>query len=371
MSSEPLLRTSLLKLNDEEYLFVITMHHIIGDYWSMGILIRELATLYEAFTANQPSPLPELPIKYTDFILWQQRSYPPDVLESSLAYWKRKLAFAPSLLKLPTDRPRPAKQSLQGAYQFFKLSFNLTSRLKALSRQEGSTLFMTLLAAFYTLLYRYTGQEDILVGSATAGRNHRETENLIGLFADMLVLRADLSDNPTFKELLEQIKVITLEAYTHQNATLTKIIEVAQPERVNSHNLLFQVIFNLVSEVPTLNLADLKFSPTNVDKGTTNVDLFMVIYEVSDGLYGWLEYNTDIFDNSTINRMIGHFETLLQSIVESPESRIAHLPLLIANEHLQVTKNVTLSKDRKKKLLQDIRSTLENVVEKSTTDRGN
>ncbi len=357
----PLWRTTLLKLGQEKHILLITMHHIVSDILSLGVFVQEIATLYDAFIANKQSPLSELSVQYTDFVHWQKQWLQGEVLEPSLAYWKQKLKDAPAVLQLPTDHPRPERQSLQGASQFFELSSNLTAALRALSRQEGSTLFMTLLAAFKTLLYRYSGQEDILVGSPIAGRIHPKTENLIGLFTDTLVLRTDLSNNPSFRELLSRVKAVTLEAYTHQNVPLTKVVEVAQRQRSNSNKPLFQVVFNFLQQPPTdMHLGNLNWSPLNVDRKMAEFDFFMIMYVKSDKLYGGLEYNTDLFEASTISRMVRHFETLLQGIVDSPDIGIAQLPLMTMTEQIKATKTVELPVELKARLADKLKNKRQN-----------
>ncbi|EDN66577.1 non-ribosomal peptide synthetase [Beggiatoa sp. PS] len=250
----PLLRLTLVRLSDIEtksgtlvpnYVFLLSIHHIIIDGWSMGIFIRELTTLYQAFSQNQPSPLPPLPIQYVDFAHWQRQKLQGEVLEQQVNYWQQQLSGIPELLELPTDHPRPPIQLFQGSIQYFEIKEELNQQLKQLSQQSGATLFMTLLTAFVTLLYRYTGQEDIVVGSPIANRHHRDIESLIGFFVNTLVLRACVAGNPHFLDLLEQVKQTSLDAYAHQDVPFEHLVEVLQPSRDLSYSPLFQVMFVL------------------------------------------------------------------------------------------------------------------------------
>lgn len=337
LTGDPLLRATILKLDAEDYVVLFTMHHIISDGWSMGVLIQEVAAVYEAFCVGKPSPLPELPIQYADFAIWQREWLQGQVMETELAYWQQQLGNPPSLLQLPTDYPRPAIQTGQGATQIFSLSPNLTDALKALSRQENVTLFMTLLAAFTTLLHRYTGQDDILVGSPIANRNRAEVEGLIGFFVNTLVLRNHLSGNLSFRELLSQVQEVCLGAYAHQNLPFEKLVEALNLERNLSHNPLFQVMFAL-QNAPQEDLAisGLTVSPLQVETGTAQFDLSLNIVETQQGLIGSLNYSTDLFESATITRMVGHFQTLLEGIVANPNQRLGEIGLLTAREKQQL-----------------------------------
>jgi amino acid adenylation domain-containing protein len=332
---DPFLRTTLLHLDDEEHVLLLTMHHIVSDGWSMGVFNQELAALYKAFSARKPSPLPELPIQYADFAHWQRQWLQGEVLEAQLAYWKQQLGGSLPVLKLPTDRPRPAIQTFQGATQSFMLSATLTESLNALSHQEGVTLFMTLLAAFKTLLYRYTSQEDILLGSPAANRNRVEIEGLIGFFVNTLVLRTDLSGDPTFQELLGRVRAVTLGAYAHQGLPFERLVEELQPERDLSHNPLFQVMFALqdVLMVSAPALTGLSVSLLEPDSGAAKFDLTLFVEETGQRLRGLLEYNTDLFSATTITRLAGHFQSLLRGIVVHAKWKISELPLLTEAEH--------------------------------------
>ena len=333
----PLVRVTVLRLDDEEYVLLLNMHHVVSDGWSTGVFIQEMATLYQAFSAGQPSPLPELPIQYADFAVWQRGWLRGEVLEKQLAYWKKQLADAPAVLELPTDRPRPPVQTYQGTTESFVLSESLTAALQALSREEGSTLFMTLLAAFDALLYRYTGQEDIPLGSPIANRNRSEIEGLIGFFVNTLVLRTGLSGNPTFRELLGQVREMTLGAYAHQDVPFEMLVDELQPERDLSRTPLFQVMFVLQNApMPLQGQSGLTFSPLEVDSRTAKFDLTLFMVETAQGLSGTWEYNTDLFDAATVARAVRYFQTLLEGIVADPDHHIADVPILTETERHQL-----------------------------------
>jgi amino acid adenylation domain-containing protein len=332
LSSDPMLRATLLRLSEEDHALLLVTHHIASDGWSMGILLRELAALYTAFSKGDPSPLPELPIQYADFSIWQRRRLQGDVLQAQLAYWKGQLSGVP-VLELPTDRLRPPVQTFRGARQSLKLSKILLDQLKKLSRSRGVTLFMTSLAAFQTLLYRYTGPQDIVVGSPIANRNWTEIEGLIGFFANTLALRTDMSGNPRFGELMARVRKVALDAYEYQDLPFEKLVEELHPDRSLSHNPVFQVMF-VMQNTPRslLHLPELEVTPIEIDTETAKFDLNLSLTEEAGSLTACLEYNTDLFDGATIGRMLAHFQTLLQSIVENPERRIAELPILPEDE---------------------------------------
>ncbi len=333
----PLLRARLLRLDEQDCIFLLTMHHIISDGWSTGVLIREVAELYVAFSAGQPSPLPDLPIQYADFASWQREWLRGDVLESQLSYWKQQLSGSPPLLELPADRPRPAVQTLAGAHQTFTLPKNLSQALKDLSQREGTTLFMTLLAAFQALLSRYTGQEDICVGTPIANRNRAEVEPLIGFFVNTLALRSDLSGDLCFRELLKRVSEVTLGAYAHQDLPFEMLVDALQPKRDMSHTPLFQVMFILQNApVRTLQVPGLTLSSLEIESGLAMFDLTLTMAEEPEGLGGVFEYNTDLFDAETIVRMVGHFQTLLEGIVSDPDQHLSALPLLTEVERHRV-----------------------------------
>jgi aspartate racemase len=325
----PLLRVKLLRLAEAEHVLLLTMHHIISDMWSIGILIRELSMLYAAFAAGKSSPLPELTMQYADFACWERQWLQGEVLEAELAYWKPQLTNMP-VLRLPTDRPRPAVQTFQGATQSFGLPAALSALLKVLSQQE----VMTLLAAFQALLHRYTGQSEIVVWSPVANRHRVETEGLIGFFVNMVVLRIDLADNPSFRELLQREREVTLAAYDHQDVPFAQLLEELQPEWLLSHTLLLQVMFGLLNAPSEeLTLPGTIVQPVRVSTETAIFDLTLRVKEAETGLTGVLEYSTDVFDMATITRLLWHFHTLLEGIVANPEQRLSELPLLTAAEH--------------------------------------
>jgi amino acid adenylation domain-containing protein/FkbM family methyltransferase len=329
LSSEPLWCAKLLRLAQQEYRLLLTLHHIIADGWSIGVLIKELAALYEAFSGGKPSPLPELPVQYIDFAYWQQQWLQSECIQSQLAYWKQQLSGSLPVLNLPTDRPRSPVQTFKGAQAKLVLSETLTKALKKLSHQEGVTLFMTMLAAFKALLYRYTGQTDILVGSPIASRNRAEIEALIGFFVNVLVLRTNLDGEPSFRELLLRVKSTALGAYVHQDLPFEKLVEELQPERDLSYNPLFQVAFVLQNvPLPTPNLSHISITAQEGYTGTAKFDLTLFMEDSQQGLVATAEYNTDLFNADTITRMLGHFQTMLEGIVTDPEQNLLDLPLL-------------------------------------------
>ncbi|MBR8835476.1 MAG: amino acid adenylation domain-containing protein [Stigonema ocellatum SAG 48.90 = DSM 106950] len=337
LSQGPLLRVTLLQLDDQEYLLLLNLHHILCDDWSLGVLYKELTALYEDFSTGKPSLLPELVIQYADFAIWQRQWLQQKVLEKQLAYWGQQLADLP-VLQLPTDRPRPLVPTYQGALEPLSLPPTLTAALKVLSQQEGVTLFMTLLAAFQTLLCRYTNSEDIPVGSAIANRHLPNVSGLIGFFVNTVVLRTSVSGSLSFKELLVRVREVALAAYTHQDLPFEKLVAELQPERNLSRQPLFQVVFALQNVAPSedLKLSGLKTSFMTIDNKTAKFDLFLQLSETSNGLTGWFEYNTDLFDAATISRMAGHFQTLLEGIVADPEQCLLDLPLLTERERYQL-----------------------------------
>jgi non-ribosomal peptide synthetase component F/NRPS condensation-like uncharacterized protein/alpha-ketoglutarate-dependent taurine dioxygenase len=348
LEKDQLLRSTLLRLGEKEHLLLLTIHHIIFDGWSVGVLIREIATLYEAFSSGKPSPLPELSIQYPDFAVWQRQRSQSEALETQLGYWKQQLSGNLPVLQLPTDLPRPAVPTFQGATYSFALPASLSSQLKTISRQEGVTLFMTLLAAFQTLLHRYTGQEDILVGTDVANRNRSETEQLIGFFVNILVLRTHLGGNPSFRELLTRVRQVTLGAYTHQDLPFAKLIEILRPERKTIHTPLFQVLFVLQNApMPPLELPGLTLTLLEVDNKTAKFDLALFLTETDGGIEGTWNYSTDLFDRNTIARMTGHFQTLLHNIIAQPDARLSNLDILAEAEKKQQQMEKRERKDAK------------------------
>jgi amino acid adenylation domain-containing protein len=336
LENGPLLRCTLLKLSETEQILLFTTHHIISDGWSLEVLVREVAALYESFCQGQPSPLPALPIQYADFALWQRQWLQGEVLETQLSYWKQQLA-GEVVLELPADRTRPAVSSFQGERQSFTLSAGLTESLKTLSRQAETTLFMTLLAAFKALLYRYTSQSDLRVGTPVANRNRTEIEGLIGFFVNTLVLRTEVVGELSFLELLAQVRDVTLAAQDHQDIPFERLVEALQPERSTNHTPLFQVMFALQNAAQTpLALPGLTLTPLLIDSETAKFDLSLSVEEINDQLVCEFEYRTDLFDAGTITRMQGHFQTLLEGIITNPQQRLYELPVLTASERHQL-----------------------------------
>ena len=328
LSEAPLLRVILLKLTDDKHVFV-TVHHIVADAWSIGVLFNEISILYDIYSGRRSSPLPDLPVQYADFAVWQRQRLQGETLESQISYWKKQLGDNLPIAELPADRPRPVRETFRGSRQYFVLPESLVDAIKELSRREGTTLFMLLLGAFKTLLYRYTDHESVIVGSPIAGRNRAEVDNLIGIFVNTLVLRTDLSGNPSFRDLLRRVREACLGAYAHQELPFEKLVEELQPARDLSRNPLFQVMFILQNiPVSVVNLTGLTARRLEVDSGTAKFDLTLSLAEQDKKLLGFFEYNTDLFDHLTIERMIGHFQRLLEGIVANPDQSISTLPLL-------------------------------------------
>jgi amino acid adenylation domain-containing protein len=334
----PLLRATLLTLASADHVLLLTMHHIVSDGWSMGVLYRELSSLYAAYSAGRPSPLPDLPVQYADFAHWQSELLQGTALEEQLSYWKRQLGGAPELLGLLTDRPRPAVQTYYGGVHGITLEPHLYDAVRALSRREGVTMFMTLLAAFQTLLHRYSGEDDIVVGSPIANRTRVELEGLIGLFINTLVLRTDLSGDPTFRQLLARVREVTLGAYAHQDMPFEKLVEELQPARDLSHNPLFQVMFLMQSADGPSAQQPAGTEPTGMEilTGTAKFDLTISVSEMNRTAVVAFEYNTDLFEKATIERLTEHFQRLLQSIVRDPDLRLSELSLLTDAEREQM-----------------------------------
>jgi surfactin family lipopeptide synthetase A len=331
LSQSPLMRTTLLRLGHEDYLLLVSMHRIISDEWSIRQFCQELAVHYEAFLCGQPSPFTTLPIQYADYTLQQKEWLQGDMLASQLAYWKKQLENIPAVLTLPTDRPRLAVRTYRGAVQPFALTKRLTDDLKVLSCQEGVTLYMTLVAACQALLQRYTGQDDIFICSPIAGRTRSETENVIGTFINKVVLRTDLSDNPTFRELLKRVRSVILEAQAHQDVPFEYLIKELQLERNLAQNPHLQVMLVLEPPSPTLP-SGWTLTQMNLKTRTSEFDLTLVLDDRPGGLIGRFEYRTDLFDAATINRMVGHWQTLLESIVAGTGQSLGELPLLTQEE---------------------------------------
>lgn len=341
LQKDALVRARLFRLSDDRHVFLLTMHHIVSDGWSMGVFIREVAVLYAAFTGGKPSPLPPLRIQYFDYAEWQRYWLQGEQLDRQVNYWKKQLASAPRLLELPTDHPRPAVQSSRGATLAFSLPAVLNRKVNELCRQEGVTLFMAYLAAFQVLLSRYSGQEDISVGTAIANRTNAEIENLIGFFVNTLVMRVDLSAEPGFREVLKRVRDVALGAYAHQDLPFETLVEVLQPERNLSHTPLFQVAFALQNApmsdaVRSLNQGrsdeGLNFELIESDSGSAKFDLTLTLAETPDGIVGGLEYNLDLFEPVTIERMVVHYQTLIENALADLECPVSQLGLLSQTE---------------------------------------
>ncbi|HEX8695435.1 MAG TPA: amino acid adenylation domain-containing protein, partial [Longimicrobium sp.] len=338
LSTGPLFHTVLLRLDVEDHVLLLCMHHILIDQWSMGVLRRELSTMYAAYREGGESPLAELAVQYADYAVWQREQLGGEVLDRQLAYWKERLAGAPELLELPTDRPRPAVQAYRGAHEGITLSGELLARLEALGRSEGASLFMTLLAAFQVLLGRYGGSEDVVVGSPIAGRARREVEELIGLFLNTLVLRADLSGNPSFREVLRRVREMTLGAFEHQEIPFERLVTELQPGRSLSYSPLFQVMF-VLQEAERSESAAGNLELRSLDaggSGTSKFDLTLFTGRHAGGLTASLEYNTDLFERGTIRRMLGHLKRVLEEVAADADVRLSKLALMEDAERRQV-----------------------------------
>ncbi|ASS75351.1 hypothetical protein CIG75_10345 [Tumebacillus algifaecis] len=333
----PLLRRTLVRMGEEEHVLLMTFHHIIFDAWSIALFVEELVSLYEAAHEQTLAQLPKMELQYADFTLWQRDWLQADVMEEQIQYWKQQFHGEIPILQLATDRPRPAIQSARGAAERLVLDEELTAALRSFSHEHELTLFMTLLGAFYILLYRYSGQEDLVIGTPIAGRRHRHAEKLIGLFVNTLPLRLDLSGAPTGAELFERVRQMMLGAYSHQDVPFERLVEELQPTRDMSRSPLFQVMFGLQST----QLTEQKLSGLNlnlIDKETpfAKFDLNLVLLEEGGKVSGWWEYNADLFDRTTIQRMMQHYEQLLRSILNGPVSEISRLPLLAASERARL-----------------------------------
>ncbi|MBA2285604.1 MAG: non-ribosomal peptide synthetase, partial [Ktedonobacteraceae bacterium] len=328
------------------YILAHSEHHLVHDGWSFNTFLHELLVLYRAFMHNQPSPLPDLPVQFVDFVHWQRQLAASDMAREQLAYWTERLAGSPSLLQLPTDHPRGNIQTFRGEALRIELPPELCEQLRACCRREGCTLYMAMLAGFFTLLYRYTEQEDICLGTGIANRRSRDAEQLIGMIINTLVLRTDLSGNPTFRDLLARVREETLGAYEHQDIPFEKVVEVLRPERNLSYNPFFQVIFGFHdSPLDSLELPDLELTlEEGLSNGSAKFDLNLIVIPRSEqamdarqrmrdtGITMVWEYNTDLFEHATIERMIAAYQMLLENLCSDAAQRIADVPLLTARE---------------------------------------
>ncbi|HEX2077720.1 MAG TPA: condensation domain-containing protein, partial [Longimicrobium sp.] len=329
LSAGPLFRAALLRLGEEDHVLLLSMHHIVSDGWSRGVLYRELSALYEAYREGGESPLPELGVQYADYAVWQREQLAGEVLDRQLSYWKERLAGAPELLELPTDRPRPPVQTYRGAHERIELPGELLERLRALGRSEGATLYMVLLGAFQVLLSKYSGSEDIVVGSPIAGRTRKEVEELIGFFVNTLVLRTDMSGDPSFREVLGRVREATLGAYEHQELPFERLVEELQPDRSLSHTPLFQVMFTLQNAGGGGGaLPGLSVSGVDAELASAKFDLNLAFTANSRALRAVLGYRTDLFEPGTIKRMVRHLERVLEQVAANPDLRLSRLELL-------------------------------------------
>ncbi|MDR3671879.1 MAG: condensation domain-containing protein, partial [Holophaga sp.] len=337
LSRGPLIRFTLLRLDEREHILLVNMHHIISDGWSLGLMVNELTAFYTAILEGRPDPLPPLPIQYADFAAWQRQWLSGDRLQRQLDYWRGQLASLPALLTLPTDRPRPAVQSFAGRRLPIYLDPALTGQLQALAQASGATLFMILAAAFAVLLSRHSGQTDLAIGTPTAGRTRQELEGLVGFFVNTLVLRFDLEDDPSFQSLLERVKQTCLDAQAHQDIPFERLVDELKPVRTLAHHPLFQVMVVLQNTPEAaLTLPGLRLEPLETDQTAAKFDLTLDLTEAGGGLRGFLEYNTDLFHPATIERMANHFHTLLEAAVTQPEAQVGTFPLMTAAERRQV-----------------------------------
>jgi amino acid adenylation domain-containing protein len=355
----PLVRAVLLELARDEHALIVTMHHIISDGWSMGVLVGEFKALYKAYSAGEPSPLEELPVQYVDYVRWKLEQERTKAFGKQLSYWKKQLAGAPASLDLPTDRPRPPVETFDGARQAIKLPAELSEAVRGLNRREGVTMFMTLLAAYVSLLHRYSGQDDITVGTPIANRNHKEIEKLIGFFSNTLALRADLSGNPSFRELLGRMREVSLAAYSNQDLPFERLVEELNPERHLSRQPLFQVMF-VFQNTPTASpdLPGLTIRSYGAEVRTAKFDLTFTMEETGEGVTGSLEYSTALFDRATVARMLRHFQRLLEGAVADPDCPIGNLPMLTPEEEGLLLKDWNAT-DRAYPFVQSIRGLFE------------
>lgn len=324
----PLLRTHLIYHGNQEYVLLFTMHHIISDGWSLGIFVREATTLYENFATGVQSTLSEMPFQYADFAYWQREWLKGDILNTQLAFWKEHLGGAPDVLQLPVDHSRPDIQTFKGNAEIFETDSDLLAKLKMLAQRADVTLYMLLLAAYTILLSRYSGQEDMVVGSAVAGRGSRALESHIGFFANTLAIRVNLSGNPTFRDFLTRVRHIVLRGLSHQDLPLEHLIEELRPERNLSYNPLFQVFFVLKNApAEEVKLSNLVISPLEVERKMTMFDLSLALDETRQGLRGVLQYNSGLFEVSTVKRMCQRYQVLLEKIVEDADMALMDLKM--------------------------------------------
>ncbi len=331
LTAAPLLRVVLVRLGEMDHLLHFVLHHIVCDGWSMTVLAHELSALYNAYTAGQPSPLPKLPIQYADFAHWQRERMQGEVLAGEVAYWRQQLQNSPPLLELPTDHPRPSTRTYHGQRVSSVLSADLVKALKSVGRQEGATLFMTLLAAYQLLLSRHSGLEDVVVGTPVAGRVRAEFEGLIGVFINNLVLRTDLTGHPSFRELLKRTRAVSLQAQAHQEVPFEKIVEVMQPERALSHTPLFQVMFNMLNfESTKVALAGLDVSFDLPPDTGANFDMTLYAVEREGRIELSLVYDASLFGHARMVELLNQYGHLLQQVAAQPDRDIGEFSLVTA-----------------------------------------
>ena len=337
LSEDDLFQSTLYQLNQNSYILLLNMHHIISDGWSIGILLQELSTLYGAYLAGNKSPLPDLQIQYADYAIWQKEKFTSEIREKQLNYWKQQLADIPPLLELPTDKPRPPIQSFRGGIWEFSINSNLSQKIRTLTQQSDATLFMTMLAAFVILLYRCSGQDDILIGSPMAGRNRQEIQSLIGYFVNTVVLRTKLTGNPNFREILNQVRQVATDAHNYQDIPYNQVVEALNPQRNLSYNPVFQILFDLQhSLTDKLQLPGLTLQPFLGEHSISKFDLSLIIEDRGTELIGAWEYSSDLFTQEAISRITENFQTLLNGIVNNPETPINQLPIISAFEQQQI-----------------------------------
>ncbi|HSK76496.1 MAG TPA: condensation domain-containing protein, partial [Thermoanaerobaculia bacterium] len=333
----PLMRSCVFRCTDDEHLLLLVMHHIVSDGWSMGVLVNEIGALYPAFLAGQPSPLPELPIQYPDFALWQRRRLSGARLEAELDWWRSRLAGMSPVLELPADHPRQAVRSTRGAGRSFLIDPAALSELQALSRRHEATLFMTLLAGFFILLQRYTGEDDLAVATPIAGRTRSELGSLIGFFVNTLVLRTDLGGNPSFSDLLTRVRETTLSSYAHQELPFERLVEELAPERDLSRPPLVQVMFTMENAPEgTLEHPGIEIIPEGTGLAASKFELTCTCREIEEGLFGMLDYSRELFEAPTMVRLGGHLERLLSGVLAEPQRPLAEIPLLAPGERHQL-----------------------------------
>jgi hypothetical protein len=357
LSRAPLLRTRLLRVEDQAHVVLFTMHHVVSDAWSIGVLVRELVALYGAFSAGTPSVLPELPVQYADFAEWQRRWLQGERLDAQLGYWRRQLGARPAPLPLPLDRPRPAVRTFEGGTLPFRLPPELSTAIHDLSRSEGTTLFMTLLAGFKALLARETGQTDVVVGTDIANRNMAEIEELIGFFINLLVLRTDLSGSPSFRQLLGRVSEVTLGAYAHQDLAYDLLVREMRAQWGAPDASLFDVLFVFQNApVQALELPGAELRSVSLEGDTTRFDLALFVEDTPAGIVGSWSYRLDLFDAGTIARLSARFEALLASAVAHPDAGIDELDVTSEAERSETARRRESSFNRLKRVPREVLS---------------